>query len=219
MHDYKVKVETHTIADCDYQIRSLLDRQQYSDPQGIAERAGVPPAMWPIFGQIWPAGLFLAETMAAFPFQGKRILEVGCGIAVTSLVLHRLGADITSTDLHPLAEEFLDHNLALNDMEPLPFHTGSWAEPMQELGRFDLIIGSDLLYEREHPGLLAAFINRHARAQAEVIIIDPGRGMHGKFNRAMAKLGYRHDTAWSEQQDVRLSLNRGHVLNYHREAA
>jgi hypothetical protein len=43
-------------------------------------------------------------------------------------------------------------------------------------GAFDLIIGSDLLYERDAGGLLAAFIGRHASPAGEVWIVDPDRG-------------------------------------------
>jgi predicted nicotinamide N-methyase len=217
MPGYKVKVETHTIGGSDYHIRSLLDRQQYADPDGAAARANIPPAMWPIFGLVWPAGLFLAETMDTFPQKGKRILEIGCGIGLASLVLHRRGADITSTDLHPLTEDFMQRNLVLNGMAPLPFHIGSWEETDLALERFDLIIGSDLLYEAEHPALLATFIERHACASAEVIIVDPGRGHHGRFQREMVQRGYRQESEWSDGQQVRNTLKKGRILNFRRK--
>jgi predicted nicotinamide N-methyase len=216
MQPYQVKFETVAVGDTRFRIRSLLDRQQYYDPEGEAERAGIAPAMWPIFGLLWPAGLFLARTMAEFELAGRRILEVGCGLALTSLVLHRQGADITSTDLHPLAGGFLTQNLALNHLPALPYHAGSWADTVASLGKFDLIIGSDLLYEREHPELLAGFIDRHANESAEVIIIDPGRGHHGRFNREMTALGYTQKTAWSDCQPIRESIRNGRILNYRR---
>jgi predicted nicotinamide N-methyase len=216
MPGYKVKVETHTIGSSDYHIRSLLDRQQYSDPDGAAAQANIAPAMWPVFGVVWPAGLFLAEAMDTFPQQGKRILEIGCGIGLASLVLHRRGADITSTDLHPLTEDFMQQNLALNDMAPLPFYFGSWEETDLALERFDLIIGSDLLYEADHPALLATFIERHACDRAEVIIVDAGRGHHGRFNREMVALGYSKESDWSDQQNIRNTLKKGHVMNFRR---
>lgn len=219
MQHYQVKFETIVIGQTAYHVRSLLDRQQYFDPEGCAERAGIAPAMWPIFGLVWPAGIFLAQIMAPLPLQGRRVLEIGCGLALASLVLHRQGADITATDLHPLAETFLRRNLALNALPPLDYHAGSWSDTVAPLGKFDLIIGSDLLYEPEHPKLLAGFIDRHANDAAEVIIVDPGRGHHGKFGREMAAFGYTRETAWSERQAVRQTLKRGHVLNYHRLAA
>ncbi len=216
MQHYQVKFETVAIGDTRFRIRSLLDRQQYYDPEGEAEQAGIAPAMWPIFGLLWPSGLFLANTMATFELEGRRVLEVGCGLALASLVLHRQGADITSTDLHPLAESFLKKNLVLNRLPPLRYRAGSWEDTDAPLGEFDLIIGSDLLYEPDHPKLLAGFIDRHARDEAEVIIIDPGRGYHGRFSRELAALGFVRETAWSEHQPIRKSVRNGHVLNYRR---
>ncbi len=216
MQCYQIKIETIAIGASNYRIRSLLDRQQYFDPDGTAERAGIAPAMWPIFGLVWPAGIFLAQTMATFPLRGKRILEIGCGLALASLVLHRQGADITATDLHPLAETFLKRNLALNALPPLDYHAGAWSDSVTLLGKFDLIIGSDLLYEPEHPNLLAGFIDRHANDEVEVIIVDPGRGYQGKFGKKMVALGYTRETEWSERQAVRQTLKRGRVLNYRR---
>ena len=54
---------------------------------------------------------------AGFAFAGMKILEVGCGIGLCSLVLQRRGADITASDYHPLAEEFLRFNAALNGVD------------------------------------------------------------------------------------------------------
>jgi hypothetical protein len=62
-------------------------------------------------------------------------------------------------------------------------------------GRFDLIIGSDLLYDRDHSLALAGFIGRHARADAEVWIVDPDRGNRGPFNRSSGGPGFHVDRA------------------------
>lgn len=189
---YQVKVETLNLGGRDYLIRSLLDRQQFHDPHGDAERAGISSAAWPLFGLVWPSALILADAMQAYVVEGKRVLEVGCGLALASLVMRRRGADITASDRHPLAAAFLAENLRLNRLEPVRLRTGGWADSDPGLGRFDLIIGSDVLYERDHPGLLSRFIDRHANDAAEVVIIDPDRGNRAAFTRAMAGLGYGH---------------------------
>nr|WP_289054945.1 hypothetical protein [uncultured Psychrobacter sp.] len=46
---------------------------------------------------------------------GKRILEVGYGMALSSLLLNHRRADITATDYHPTVEYFLDRNTTLNN--------------------------------------------------------------------------------------------------------
>ena len=153
MPGYSVETSTHRIGLEDYHVRALCNLQQFYDADGRAEHAGISSAAWPIFGVVWPAGIALAQEMSRFAFAGMKILEVGCGIGLCSLVLQRRGADITASDYHPLAEEFLRFNAQLNGLPPVKFHQAPWAGPNPDLGRFDLIVGSDLLYERGHPAL------------------------------------------------------------------
>jgi predicted nicotinamide N-methyase len=130
--------------------------------------------------------------MLDYNIDGKRILEVGCGIGLASLVLNHRLADITATDYHPEVKSFLSINAALNNGEEIPFVRTGWNDTENELGLFDLIIGSDLLYEKDHAQLLSKFIHLHARQQCDVIIVDPGRGNHAKFSKKMVSLGYSH---------------------------
>ena len=66
MPGYRTKQEQIAVAGVpDLVIRSLLDHQQYSDPYGEAERLGISPSSWPMFGLLWPSGAFLAASIAA----------------------------------------------------------------------------------------------------------------------------------------------------------
>ncbi len=213
---YKVKFETISIGSVNYKIRSLLDRQQFSDPDGEALNLGISSAVWPLFGLIWPMGKILANLMLAEQIAGKRILEIGCGIALPSIVIKQLGGDITATDYHPLARAFLARNLTLNSLSPIEFTRGDWNSANKELKKFDLIIGSDLLYEPQHVELLAAFIDRHSSSQSNAIIIDPGRGFHRKFARAMEKRGYTH--RWDDLRSYPEAgiIPKGVILHFQR---
>ena len=55
-----------------------------------------------------------------------------------------------------------------------------------------MIIGSDVLYDREQPEALSQFIARHSEPGVEVLIVDPGRGNQTSFSRKMVLLGYSH---------------------------
>lgn len=184
----------------DLLIRTLQDDQQYADPQGLAVAAGISSAQWSLFGQLWPAGRQLAAYMAtrALP-PGENILEIGCGLALASIVCHRRGALVTASDSHPLAGAFLLENLRLNGLAPMRYCHGVWgADPGSPQaprlgGRFELIMGSDVLYERDAEGTLPAFIQRHASAKGEVLIVDPDRGNRVPFGRAMQQLGYTQE--------------------------
>jgi predicted nicotinamide N-methyase len=186
---YAVIEQTIDVAGRTWRIRTLKDRQQFHDPAGKFEASGISPATWPLFGVIWQAGIMLADYMADYPVAGLRILEIGCGLGLPSMVIHARGGKVTASDIHPLAGEFLADNLERNGLPPLPFRILDWREDHGS-EPYDLIIGSDLLYERDQPELLAAFIDRHCRDSGEVILTDPGRGQMGKFNRLMADNGF-----------------------------
>jgi predicted nicotinamide N-methyase len=190
MQGYQVKFEDYRIDGRDYRIRSLRDRQQYPAAGGEGGHPGISAANWPLFGVVWPSGQMLARHMSTYAVDGLRILEVGCGLALASIVLCGRGADITASDHHPMMPSFLAANLALNDLGGIDTLAGDWAAEEADPELFDLIIGSDLLYERDHFSMLSTFIDRHAKPVAEVIIVDPGRGYAGKFGRRMQALGY-----------------------------
>jgi predicted nicotinamide N-methyase len=213
---YDVKIETIQGSGADLQLRSLLDRQQYHDPQGAAELAGISSAAWPLFGLLWPSGRVLAHAMVSFELKGKRILELGCGLGLASLVIHRRGGNITASDCHPLAQAFLCENLRLNELPAMKYQAGHWDRANPGLGRFDLIIGSDVLYDRNQPQVLSQFIDRHSGHAVEVVIVDPNRGNQPSFTRKMGVLGYSHDeTRVGSLPDG--SAYKGRLHSYRRE--
>ena len=189
---YRTRLATVRGSGADLRLRLLQDKNQYYDPEGEVERAGIAPAAWPLFGLLWPSGQVLAGVMAAFEIGGKRILELGCGLGLASLVIHRRGGDITASDCHPLCALFLKENLQLNALPAMKYESANWSGLNPLLGRFDLIIGSDVLYDRGQPEVLSQFIDLHAEPQVEVVIVDPNRGNQASFSRKMDSLGYAH---------------------------
>lgn len=174
----------------DIHVLTLRDTQQYEDDEGEAARLGISEASWSLFGVVWDASRVLAELMATHEVEGLRVLEMGSGIGLASLVLNRRGADITGTDRHPRAEDFLARNVVLNGDTPIPFERTGWGDGDDTLGTFDLLIGSDLLYEPAHPALLAGFIDRHARPRCAVVMVDGGRGHAPELSRALHVQGF-----------------------------
>ncbi|MEY2655816.1 MAG: hypothetical protein RLZZ524_2844 [Pseudomonadota bacterium] len=230
MPGYQVKFEQVEVTGvADLHIRSLLDRQQYADPEGAAEAIGISSAAWPLFGLVWPSSQELASVVARRPVQpDEGILEIGCGLALASMVCHRRGAQVTASDCHPLAQQFLDENVRLNGMAPMRYRHGDWAavqdadltptcaQGSRLQGRFELIMGSDVLYERDDGGVLAAFIERHAAAAGEVLIVDPNRSNRSPFHRRMDAMGYDLDeTVLNGGAEVRAGY-RGRLLHYRR---
>ena len=205
----RVRYRTIEFDDMDIHVRTLRDRQQFDDPEGVAADLGICSASWSMFGQIWDSARVLADLMQDFDIEGKRILEVGCGIGLASLVLNHRLADITATDHHPEAEAFLLANVGINNKRLIPFFRTGWSDEDCGLGRFDLIVASDLLYERDNVPMLAAFIEQHSNVKCQFIHVEPGRGLAAQFRKKMKTYGFCHR---QEQPDVNFA-DRIHTFN------
>ena len=215
-------------------IRSLIDKNQFHDPLDEALNLGISSANWPLFGLLWPSGMRMAERIALRPVTGERILEIGCGLALSSLVAHRRGAQITASDCHPLTHAFLDENTRLNGMPPITYRHGLWGTAaLREdglpvltttkdtglCGEFDLIVGSDILYERDDEGTLAHFIQAHTAPSSEVWVVDPNRGNRAAFHKHMSRVGFSmHEEVLNQPAHDGLEAYKGRMLTYTRTA-
>ena len=216
MTNLRLCYQTVEFGKTDIHLCTLRDKQEFDDPTGIAEELGISSATWPLFGVIWPSSLVLAHCILDYETGSKRILEVGCGMGLSSLLLNKQGADITATDYHPEAQKFLQRNSLLNDDLAIAFEQVDWAAKKDELGLFDMIIGSDLLYEDSHIELLASFIEGHAKPSCEVIIVDPGRGRKSKLSTRMMEFGFTSSHQKPSHTDYLDEKFKGHILKFER---
>lgn len=212
----RLRYQTVEFDNHDIHLCTLFDNNQFSDPTGAAEALGISSALWPIFGVMWPSGMALAHYMDSYATEGKRILEVGCGIGLPSLLLNAKHADITATDYHPEVNGFLTRNALLNNNQSIEFERTDWADKNDKLGLFDLIIGSDLLYEDQHTSLLAEFIATHANTQCEVIMVDPGRGRKSRLEKALISHGFECIYQPLPENRGEAQEYKGHILKFSR---
>jgi predicted nicotinamide N-methyase len=99
----------------------------------------------PYWAELWPAATALAAALPAVA--GLRVVELGCGLGLPSLVAAARGAEVTATDWAPEAVELLGENAARNGLS-LGTEVRDWREPWPE--RFDLALAADVLYERRN---------------------------------------------------------------------
>lgn len=113
----------------------------------------------PTSGMQWLGGVTLSryfDNRDIFPkdyFKGKRVLEVGAGCGLTSLLLVMLGADVTMTDIDiEKAIPNIESNVDVDDVEKrsrIHLHRVDWFKP--ELERFnlpfDIIVSGDSYYQ------------------------------------------------------------------------
>lgn len=217
MQNYRLKREIITICLVEYRICSLFDRQQFDEDDREAMALGITSSTWSLFGVVWPASRVLAAEVSVANLAGKRVLEIGCGIGLASIVLHKMGADITASDYHPRAKEFLNRNILDNGLSPIKFQAVDFEQENPLLGKFDLIIASDVLYQPHHAESLARLIASHSSDNVEVIVVDPGRENRAKFTHNMIALGYSHHFSNFNQQLSPSLRCKGRILHYRRQ--
>ena len=216
MTKLRLSYQTVEFGKIDIHLCTLRNRQEFHDPLGVAESLGISSAQWPIFGVVWPSSKVLAHYISDYDTGSKRILEIGCGMALASLLLNKQHADITATDYHPESGIFLARNALLNEDEPISYKQVDWADTEDDLGLFDLIIGSDLLYEEQHIALLANFIEDHSNQTCEVVIVDPGRGRKNKLSARMIEFGFSSRQEKPSHTDYLNEEFKGHILTFAR---
>ncbi len=132
--------ETRTVAGVELTLLrpespdTLIDEDAFADDEFL-----------PYWAELWPAATLLAEGLP--DVAGLRVVELGCGLGVTSLVAAARGADVTATDWAADAIELLRANASRNGIA-LRAEVRDWRQPWDE--RFDLALAADVLYERRN---------------------------------------------------------------------
>jgi predicted nicotinamide N-methyase len=171
--------ETIVVADLSLSIL----RPQQADAL-LSEEAFEHEEFLPYWAELWPSGLALAQVVRRRDVDGLRVLELGCGLGVPSIVAALGGADVLATDWSPEALEVATANAARNDAE-VETALVSWAdsERLVQTGPWDLVLGADLLYERRNVDQLLELL---PRLGGEILLAEPGRPPSTRFFEQIA---------------------------------
>jgi predicted nicotinamide N-methyase len=127
----------------------------------------------PYWAELWPSSLALARALAGRSLRGARTLELGCGLGLPSIAAALAGGRVLATDWSEEAVAMTAANAERNqaDVETL---VCSWTapEPLLRRAPWDLVLASDVLYERRNADLLLDLL---PRLGDDVLLADPGR--------------------------------------------
>jgi predicted nicotinamide N-methyase len=151
---------------------SLIDEEAFADDEFL-----------PYWAELWPAALALANALP--DVEGLRVVELGCGLGVPSLVAAAKGAEVTATDWAPEAIELLRANAGRNDLV-VHAEVRDWRAPW--LARFDLALAADVLYEQRN---VEPVLDRLRVLAPEAIVALAGRPYEDVFLRLARTSGQR----------------------------
>lgn len=133
----------------------------------------------PYWADLWPSARGLARTLAGRRLGGMRVLELGCGLGLPSVVAARGGARAVASDWAPEAVAAAQANARRNGVE-VEGVVADWRAPGPLVARapWDLVVAADVLYEQRNASPLLDLLGRLG---AEVLLADPGRAAAAGF--------------------------------------
>jgi len=143
----------------------------------------------PYWADIWPSARVLATHVARLKGRGRSLLELGCGAGLVATSAALAGFRVCATDYYEDALRFTELNVAEHTGEVPETRLVDWRKLPRDLGRFDLVVGSDVLYERAYGGLVARAVDITLKRGGEAVIADPGRIAADDFVRDAAERG------------------------------
>jgi predicted nicotinamide N-methyase len=144
------------------------------DPESLIDEARFAvDEFMPYWAELWPSGLALAEALPD-DLDAVKVVELGCGLGIPSLVAAARGARVTAVDWAAEAVDLLRANAERNGLA-LEAVRGDWSSFE---GKYDLVLGADLLYEERNGEALLELLPSLA---SHVLLADPGRSAATAF--------------------------------------
>jgi predicted nicotinamide N-methyase len=157
----------------------------------IREEDFVKDERLPYWADVWPSSLILAGKLLELKGRGKSALELGCGVGLSTLAATKAGYDVLSTDYYEDALDVTRANVFRNLGKLARTRLVDWRHLPEDLGQFDFVFASDVLYEKEYAELLPVILDRVLVPDGRALIADPGRVAAPIFVEACGANGLR----------------------------
>lgn len=169
---YDVRFEPVSIAGETLQILQIADLEALID-RLLQAAAGQGPVALPYWAKIWPSSMLLGHFLPHLgPGDGRTLLELGAGVGICGLFAAKKGFQTLLTDIDPDALLFSQINILQNDLagRAAVAHADFAADRLGR--RFDVILGSEVLYMEDLYRGLFKFLLAHISLapDAEVVL-------------------------------------------------
>lgn len=148
----------------------------------------------PYWADIWPSAIALSRYLARQDLSGKRAIELGCGVGLPSVTALAGGAEVVATDYYEAPLDFTAYNSRTNTGKEPDTVLLDWRDPPEDISRFDLVIGADVLYEARDCFALADLVPRLLASGGEALFADPGRNTATVLLEEMKEQGFQVST-------------------------
>ncbi len=166
---------------CAFQLKRVKNLDALVDQ--VDDAAFAEDERLPYWAELWPSAIALSRFVLSHSgrFRNKSVLELGCGLGLTSLALTQARpARLLITDYEQDALDLSVENFLLNELTPPETAILDWREP-QLTERFDVIVASDILYEERFFRPVIQLLNQLLKTDGTFILAEPGRPVAQSF--------------------------------------
>jgi EEF1A lysine methyltransferase 3 len=149
-------------------ILQLKDYEEYILNQIETEDPDVTNA--PFWAKVWEASLLLAYFLGKQPVNRQHhLLEIGAGIGIVGVYAAVCGHRVTITDINEDALLFAKANALLNGLRDVEICRLDWSDA-GETRQYDMLIGSEVVYDRRSYALLVDFMRRTVKLDGMIFL-------------------------------------------------
>ena len=156
----------------------------------------------PYWADLWPSAKALARWALNQASVEGRWLELGCGVGLPAVAVKSRGGWILATDHNEDALVFARANCSRNDAGQLDTALLDWRDRNPAIGKFDVVIAADVMYEQRNALALRDLLPRLVQHDGRFILADPGRRFLQHFQSLMREAG------WNDKQVATLVENQ-----------
>ena len=180
----RIRDEFDAVSDTVHIGRLTVDFWRPADPDGLVDEAVLEQPHdeleWqPYWVEAWDAGYGIAWELAERDIDGAKVLDLGCGLGLAGSVAAARGAEVVMADNAPPALLFAEAN-SWPWRDRVQIVRLDWRKDRLD-GPFDLILGSDILYDRSDLAFLDTFWRQHLQTEGSVLLSEPTRPFTREF--------------------------------------
>ncbi|MEI6638082.1 MAG: methyltransferase domain-containing protein [Chlorobium sp.] len=176
--EYDLTETSYTFGGESFSFLSVLD--SYALLDRISPEDFIKDEQMPYWAEIWPSAITLSSFIAGeISVKGLRVVEIGAGVGMASVVAARNGASMLATDYSLEALRFARYN-GLKNRVALDYERLDWRMVLCR-EQFDLLFAADVLYERVNLLPVVMAIDKLLQPGGVAYIADPRRRMAEQF--------------------------------------
>ena len=193
MYNIELELKTFRIGEQTFRLKKVKNLDALVDQ--VSDELFAQDERLPYWAELWPSAIGLSHFLMRNPhlIRGQRVLELGVGLGLTSLLINTLQpGQLLLTDYEEKALELTVENFLLNGFKRPEVQLLDWRKP--QLNQiFDRIVASDILYEERFFRPLILLFKKILTFDGKVVIAEPNRTIAKKFFKMLMDFGFSYD--------------------------